>query len=154
MTPHTQTILAERDDGHSGDGLPGDCLRAAVASLLDLPVESVPHFAVYVDWFWAMRRWARERDGDFTYFPFPVPDQYAAGWESVQTWGREHQANVLLSGPSPRGPFWHVVVGNVDLQVIHDPHPSRAGLTEVRDAIVYCQPYEPAPATLALEAPR
>lgn len=152
MTPRTQTILAARPDGHSADGLPGNCIQAAVASLLDLELDQVPHFAVYVDWFAAMRRWARDRGGDFTYFPMPVPEQYCAAWESVASWGREHQAFVILSGPSPRGPFWHVVVGNVDLEVVHDPHPSRAGLSEVGDAIVYCEPYEPAPKTLELTA--
>lgn len=152
MIPHTQTILSEREDGHSAAGVPGNCLQTVVASMLELAIEEVPHFAVYVDWFAAMRRWARERDGDFTYFEFPVPEQYAAAWDEAVAWGREHQAHVLLSGPSPRGPFWHVVVGNVDLEVVHDPHPSRAGLLEVRDAIVYCAPYDPAPITLELSA--
>ena len=150
MTPHTQDLLAARPDGHTADGLPGNCLQAAVASLLDLDVDAVPHFAVYVNWFGAMRRWARTRDADFTYFPIPVPDQYAEAWAWYQDWGREHQAYVLLSGPSPRGPFWHVVVGNVDLETVHDPHPSRAGLLEVRDVIAYCQPFKPDPITLEL----
>lgn len=150
MIAQTQTLLAEREDGHTAAGLPGNCLQAAVASLLELDVDEVPHFAVYVDWFAAMRRWARERDGDFTYFEFPVLEQYTESWASVVAWGREHQAHVLLSGPSPRGPFWHVVVGNVDLEVVHDPHPSRAGLVEVRDAIVYVSPYDPPPLTREL----
>ena len=153
MIAQTQTLLAEREDGHTAAGLPGNCLQAAVASLLDLEVDQVPHFALYVDWFAAMRRWARDtREGDFTYFEFPVPEQYATAWESVVAWGREHDAHLLLSGPSPRGPFWHVVVGNVDLEVVHDPHPSRAGLVEVRDAIVYCAPYDPPPLTRELQA--
>lgn len=153
MTPRTQTITAERKDGHSAAGLPGNCLQAAVASLLDLELDEVPHFALFVDWFAAMRRWARERDGDFTYFPAPgTDDQYAEVWERVVEWGRGGDVYVILGGPSPRGPFGHVVVGNVDLEVVHDPHPSRAGLVEVEDAIVYCAPYDPAPVTLALEA--
>ena len=152
MTPRTQTIVAERADGHSAAGVPGNCLQAAVASLLDLELDQVPHFAVYVDWFAAMRRWARDREGDFTYFPLPVPEQYVDAWDRIVEWGRDHHAYVLLSGPSPRGPFWHIVVGNVDLEVVHDPHPSRAGLVEVRDAIVYIQPYDPAPVTLELTA--
>ena len=149
MTPHTQTIFAERDDGHSAAGVPGNCIQACVASLLDLELHEVPHFAVYVDWFAAMRRWARERGGDFTYYQFDQ-EQYAEAWERQVEWGREHWAHVILSGPSPRGPFWHVVVGNVDREVVHDPHPSRAGLLEVRDAIVYCAPYDPPPITREL----
>lgn len=151
MKPVTQTIFAARPDGHSTRGLPGNCAQACVASLLELDIEDVPHFAIYVDWFAAMRRWARDNhDGDFTYFPFPVPDVHAAAWERIQAWGREHHAHVILGGPSPRGPFGHVVVGTVDLDVVHDPHPSRAGLLEVEDAIVYCEPYDPPPITLAL----
>ena len=151
MTPITQTLFAEREDGHTAAGLPGNCLQAAVASLLEVDLDQVPHFALYRDWFAAMRRWARDtREGDFTYFSFPVEDRYAAGWQRVTEWGREHGSHILLSGPSPRGPFWHVVVGDVDLQITHDPHPSRAGLVEVRDAIVYCTPYDPAPITLEI----
>jgi hypothetical protein len=152
VTPRTQTILAERPDGHSAAGLPGNCLQTAVASLLELEVDQVPHFALYVDWFAAMRRWARDRGGDFTYFPFPVPEEHAEAWASCQRWGREHSAYVILGGPSPRGPFGHVVVGTVDLETVHDPHPSRAGITAVEDAILYCQPYDPPPVTLELTA--
>lgn len=150
MIPLTQTITAGRADGHSVDGLPGNCLQAAVASMLDLQLDQVPHFAVYADWFGAMRRWARERDGDFTYFEFPVLEQYQVGWDSVLAWGRQNNGHILLSGPSPRGPFWHVVCGDVDLHLVHDPHPSGDGLLEVRDAIVYCSPYDPPPITREL----
>lgn len=151
MIGRTQTILAGREDGHSAAGLPGNCLQAAVASLLDLELDQVPHFAVYVDWWGAMRRWARERGGDFTYFALP-PDKYADAWAQTVAWGREHNAYVILGGGSPRGPFMHVVVGTVDLEVVHDPHPSRAGLTYVDEAIVYCEPYNPPPVTLELLA--
>lgn len=73
MIAHTQTLLAEREDGHTADGLPGNCLQAAVASLLELEVAQVPHFALYVDWFAAMRRWARERDGETVKLGIVVP---------------------------------------------------------------------------------
>lgn len=153
MIAHTQALLAEREDGHTAAGIPGNCLQAAVASLLELPIDEVPHFAVYVDWFAAMRRWARERDGDFTYFPWPVPEEYSVGWASIRAWAGEHpEFRVLLGGPSPRGPFEHEVVGNVDLATVHDPHPSRAGLLEVSDVIVYCLPYDPPPLTRELAA--
>ncbi len=151
VTPIFQTLLAERPDGHTAAGLPGNCLQAAVASLLHLPLEEVPHFAVYVDWFAAMRRWARDRDGDFTYFPIPVPEEYSAAWSGIVAWADQHPAAcVLLGGPSPRGPFEHEVVGKIDLTTVHDPHPSRAGLLEVNDVIVYCQPYDPPPITREL----
>lgn len=152
MIPHTQTITAERPDGHNAAGIAGNCLQTAVASLLDLDVDEVPHFALYPDWFAAMRRWARGRGGDFTMFYVPMVTEYVDAWRSNSEFGRQNGLHALLSGPSPRGPFWHVVVGNVDLEVVHDPHPSRAGLTAVGDVILYCEPYDPPPVTLELEA--
>lgn len=46
MIPVTQTIFADplRGDGHNADGEPGDCLRACVASILELPLSAVPNF--------------------------------------------------------------------------------------------------------------
>ena len=45
MIPVHQTILAcpIRGDGHDADGRPGDCYRAAIASVLDLPIDEVPY---------------------------------------------------------------------------------------------------------------
>lgn len=40
MTPVDQTILHDPDAG-----LYGDCQRAVIASLLDLPIDSVPNFS-------------------------------------------------------------------------------------------------------------
>lgn len=151
MTPHTQTIMASRADGHTHAGMPGNCLQAAVASMLDLPLEGVPHFAIYADWWSAMRRWLREARGmDWAYVAFPVSGDQGDWWDRYAELGRENGWHVLLGGPSPRGPFSHVVVGNVDLELVHDPHPSRDGLVSVEDAIVLVGPYEPAPRTLEL----
>jgi len=143
---HTQTITAERPDGHNAEGIPGDCFRTAVASMLDLAIEDVPHFMVFADWWGAARRWARERGGDFAYLPIPVPEYGEEAWAVMQDWTRDHpDAKVILSGPSPRGPFWHAVVGDTHLETHHDPHPSRAGLLEVGEVTYYCQPYWPPP---------
>jgi hypothetical protein len=146
MRRHTQRILGDprRGDGRASDGTPGDCLRTATASMLDLPVDAVPHFALYREWWTAMRRWARSRGDDFTCL-VPVD-------------GAVHQfldgpGLLLASGPSPRGPFWHTVVVDEQLDLVHDPHPSRVGLTAVEDVLVYVdRPLFPAPYTLALTA--
>ena len=47
MIPVFQTILAdpERADGHNAEGIAGNCYQAALASVLELPLEQVPHFA-------------------------------------------------------------------------------------------------------------
>lgn len=87
MTPVTQRILAStaRGDGHNGLGIAGDCMRACLASLLDLPYDQVPHFVHYGDgrpiqeiqtddplidehgalWYRRCRRWMRARGHDF-----------------------------------------------------------------------------------------
>lgn len=102
----------------------GDCQRAVIASLLDLPISEVPHFL-------------QEANGEPSMF-----------WESIQTFCRKHGYVYLtvparsgfsfygddgdvfheISGPSPRGSgVFHAVVG-CNGNIVFDPHPSRAGL--------------------------
>lgn len=65
MTFVNSRILSSprRDDGHDDHGNPGDCLRAAVATVMDLPYEQVPHFAQVKSWWTWMRRWTRTEHG-------------------------------------------------------------------------------------------
>lgn len=102
----------------------GDCQRAVIASLLELPIAEVPHFL-------------QKADGD--------PDLY---WSGIQTFLREHgcayltadqhaiqhfyghEGNIYheISGPSPRGNgLYHAVVG-CNGRIVFDPHQSRDGL--------------------------
>ena len=104
MIPHTQTIFV-----NDPRGIPGDCMRTAVASLLDLPTEAVPHFAVFDDWFGAFTLWLKGR--------------------GLRIWGlREDDVDrpCLALGKSPRG-VEHIVVWGPD-GLMHDPHPSRSGI--------------------------
>lgn len=137
MTPHHQTILADpaRDDGHDANGRPGDCYRTAFACLLDLHPLEVPHFAETDEWWDATQAWAKSRGAQVIYLPLPIPGDWA-GWWAEQAPRLEH---VILGGPSPRGTFGHVVVGRPDLTVVHDPHPSGAGLAEVVELFVYLE---------------
>lgn len=105
-------------------GLIGDCQRAVIASLLELPIGEVPHFM-------------KDSNGDAANF-----------WERIQVFCRSHGYAYLviparsggaffgddgdvfheISGPSPRGNgITHAVVG-CNGQIVFDPHPSRAGL--------------------------
>lgn len=107
MIRHTQTIFV--DDPR---GIPGDCMRTAVASLLDLPTEAVPHFVLFYEpgaWFEVFGIWLRGRGLQIK----PVP---------ASNVDRE----CLALGMSPRG-VEHVVVWGPD-GLVHDPHPSRAGI--------------------------
>lgn len=143
-----QRILADpaRGDGHDTAGSPGDCLRTTVANLLHLPYEEVPHFAQHVGWWDCMRRWARSRGGDFVCV---APEDGVIRHLFVEP--PSPGDRFVACGPSPRGDFWHVVLVDRDLRLVHDPHPSDAGLLEVAEVFVYCPPYWPLPGQLLLE---
>lgn len=101
----------------------GNCLQAVIASLLELPLDEVPHFVQdHVD-----------------------TDGHRDWWESTLAFARSHGWNIhatlpvtdypgehmFVSGPSPRGVdgdgLWHVVIYR-DGEMVHDPHPDRTGL--------------------------
>lgn len=182
MTPVDQRILASttRDDGHNGLGMAGDCVRAAVASLLDLDYHQVPHFcnyptALHVNdgetddplteehgglWWRRLRRWLRDEHRlDAQIYEWEQPDNKTGRLElryisSDEPWS----GHVLLGGRSPRGDFAHQVVGyygwtdaGLYVRLEHDPHPSRAGLRTIEDVTILVNPYAPAPPTEAEE---
>jgi hypothetical protein len=128
-----QRIIADpgRGDGHDADGQPGDCLRAAVASLAGVDYDQVPHFAGAGESWWDdMCAWATGRGRKFVCVP--VVDgtiRQAFADPDVDRW-------VIGSGPSPRGPWQHVVIVDMDLRLVHDPHPSDAGLLSVDEVFV------------------
>jgi hypothetical protein len=105
----TQTHLA-------GDpsGIPGNCTQAAVASLLGLDLNEVPHFILIDAWLEYLVTWAALR-----------------GWTILRYNPDRPTAFGLASGPSERG-VRHMVV-MVDGEIAWDPHPSRAGLLRVTD---------------------
>ncbi|MCJ1709259.1 hypothetical protein [Microbacterium sp. VKM Ac-2923] len=107
MIPHTQTIFV-----NDPRGIPGDCMRTAVASLMDLPTEAVPHFVLFDApgaWFQVFTLWLRGRG--LTIRPMR---------------GEDVDQPCLAIGMSPRD-VEHVVVWGPN-GMIHDPHPSRDGI--------------------------
>jgi hypothetical protein len=104
VTPHTQTIFV-----NDPRGIPGDCMRTAVASLLDRPTEAVPHFVLFDDWFGAFSLWLAGEQLRIRPLPASSVDR-----------------ECLALGMSPRGVEHIVVWGPHGL--LHDPHPSRAGI--------------------------
>ena len=102
----------------------GNCFQAVIASLLELPLDEVPHFcedAVGPDWWKPFSLWCRSRGFS------PVELEIDAS-----TWRPEEGQICWLSGASPRNKDWsHGVVGvfkDGEYQITHDPHPSRDGL--------------------------
>lgn len=147
MTFPTQRYLAERPDGHTRDGMPGDCFRVCLAILLDVDVDLVPHVVMFGDsWWHETRRTVRSLRpgwdiGCYTPSPWPLylqPERMAPC-----------QRLVVATGPSPRGEFMHcVVIDAIDGTLVWDPHPSRDGLAgdiESIDALVPVYDPEPDP---------
>jgi hypothetical protein len=113
-------------------GVFGDCFRASLASLLELPASAVPHFM---------------EDGDpDNRFPFRVNNYlYSLGhclltipakdWDMPQWCDASGVAHIyhIISGPSPRFPgLFHSVVG-LNGAVVWDPHPDHTGLAGTQD---------------------
>jgi len=120
MRPVDQLVPHDPENGRWGD-----CMRACVASLLELPAEDVPHF---MDGGPSQSEFVRRLHG------FLVPrglwvmthDHFWLAHLLEQS----HVPEVyhIISGPSPRFPdCFHAVIGR-NGEVVFDPHPSRAGL--------------------------
>lgn len=114
MKPTKQTKLWQADGAHAGN-----CLAACLASLLEIPLWMVPPFDEMFGSFAT-----NQRVNDWL-------DQFA-NLEIVQTDG--HQIKLLpefyiASGESPRGVL-HAVIYSGGVMV-HDPHPSDAGIVRV-----------------------
>lgn len=107
--PVTQTII-ESDDSNR-EGPPGNCLQAAVASFLELDLDQVPHFVLHANWAHHLRVFAERRGFQLDCVK---PDRRLSG---------------VAIGPTVRGTH-HAVVWSKGVTV-WDPHPSRAGLSEV-----------------------
>lgn len=118
MTPVKQTILGRGPD----HGEPcGNCMQAAIATILDLPLEEVPHFLQsYEDIWWAnMQAWLATRGWQIVALPL---DYLAPGIVPI--------GYHLMHGRTCRDSD-HVVVAK-DGVMVFDPHPSDAGLTEIK----------------------
>lgn len=104
MTPHRQI--------HFGAGY-GSCFATAIASVLDMDLGAVPNFAAFGPgtWFDALLLWAKSAKVHVDRV-FPGDDM--------------PPGPVVAGGVGPRGPR-HCVVWQ-DGKMLHDPHPSDAGL--------------------------
>jgi hypothetical protein len=98
----------------------GNCLPACVASLLEVPLEQVPHFGAN-DWVEHLTKWLATRGY------YPIVCTLPTDWRPAGLY--------ILAGKSPRGDFLHAVIARGD-EIIHDPHPSRAGVLSRADATI------------------
>lgn len=126
MIPHTQTIVADpaRGDGNDADGRPGDCWKTCIASLLDVPLDEVPHFLELEGedgWWVGTQMFIKKHLGQ---------DTELRWWLSLEEVPKDIKVPgyLIAAGDSPRGDFQHAVIASVAGDTVHDPHPSRAGL--------------------------
>ena len=102
----------------------GDCQRAVIASLLELPISEVPHFLRDAsgnpsDYWDSLQGFLASRG--LAYMHVPACSGASFFGDGVDVY---HE----ISGPSPRGGgVMHAVVGRNGV-IVHDPHPSKAGL--------------------------
>lgn len=122
MTPLRQTRFY--DPTLPADQQRGNCLQAVLASLLDSPLDAVPHFVQdHVD-----------HDGDNN----PEWDWWhrMVAWLAERGWGMHHALplsdypgeHLAVSGPSPRGNGIHHITIYRDGDMVHDPHPDDTGI--------------------------
>jgi len=114
-------------------GVPGgNCLSACIASILQLGIEEVPYFMSDDingrEWITKLATWLVQ----FGLYPVVV----TGGMFTKLGFAGVH----ILQGPTVRGGT-HAVVG-VGNTVIHDPHPSRAGLLSISERTLLV-PYKP-----------
>lgn len=103
-------------------------MEACVASLLDCNIEDVPNLCeaekTERGYWLALEDWCKSRG--WMLFNMPINDGNAGAW-----WPKD--ALCIAGGQSPRGDFDHAIVWlcgrRVDKgRMIHDPHPSCAGI--------------------------
>ena len=111
------------DQTRFGEGQ-GNCLAAAIASVLEVGLEEIPDLnAGSLPQLVVLNEWLRSRGLQFTWLPWP-------------TYNGTYQDFYLVSGLSPRG-LSHAIVANHRGEMAHDPHPSRAGIGDPEECGVF-----------------
>jgi hypothetical protein len=141
MTPVFQTLF-----GGAYDEIPGNCWQAIIASLLDLPLEDVPHFMLHDDF--------QKSHDDFlltkgfinhTYLNNPlrlgvngcfiefqekvINSEGVNGFFSATVYSpRYFTPEGLCNYDKPMGA--HAVIIDKGFNIVHDPHPEYQGIKQ------------------------
>lgn len=123
MTPHLQRIRHNPTGGTYGD-----CYRTAIACLLDVDPEEVPH-ANGADYAPGqqdaeLRAWLAPQKLNLVSFAYAEPDLSTLLGSMALCCGPD--CNFILSGESTRG-VDHSLIANAS-GVVHDVHPDQGGL--------------------------
>jgi hypothetical protein len=102
----------------------GNCLQACLASIFELPLEEVPHFAAIEtdDWWEQCQAWCITHRG---VYPIFWPGQHTEGICGYH----------LIAGKTVNG-HDHVVVG-CNGQAVHDPIPDGFPMPEITGCILF-----------------
>lgn len=112
MIPVNQTIM------HT-ESTKGNCMAACVASMLEIDIATVPNFAESRYSERDLIEWLKQ-NFNLSYIEVQIND-------SFKNLVKNTDVHHLIIGASPRGPFYHAVVGRAG-EIVHDPHPSKSGL--------------------------
>lgn len=116
MIPITQTVLHD-----PANGLHGNCLSAVLASLLHLPIDSIPVFSDSDRWVKELNAWLRPHGLAYLWFQ---DQDFRRTLDAFGIEGLHHE----ISGKTMRfSDVSHACVAE-DGRLIFDPHPSRDGL--------------------------
>ena len=98
MIPVYQTAFGGPDSP-----TPGDCFRACVASILELPIDEVPHFCAAEEWIPPLQAWFRERG----WMPLLVAGDIGCWLLDAYhvAAGPGAHDSLLEAGDQPRGPL-------------------------------------------------
>lgn len=124
-------------------GTHGDCCRACVATILQIDPATLPHPIKDGGWNTAFHKALREMGYALRTVDYDRRLSPDAMIRDVNWGGYEVPRIVMAAGMSPRGVRHAVVYDRFAERVVHDPHPSRAGLVEI-EAFDYIAPF-PAP---------
>ena len=112
----------------------GNCFAACIASIFEVSLQEVlddSQIEAGGPWWIAWKTWLEQSGYGLIHLNNDPP-----------AWFFPIKGYVILSGKSPRGDFEHSVVA-LDGKMVHDPHPSRAGIESVIDWVVL-YPRDPA----------
>lgn len=106
----------------------GDCWRASVASVLELPIEKVPHFGDLPHreaWHEYIKFLGKNGYGLYSY--------YVEAGEKHPVMLKDECEYYFMIGTSPRDVnLTHQCVGHKG-KLVHDPHPDKSGLKSLRN---------------------
>jgi len=112
MKPVKQTLFGPKE---------GNCFAACIASLLELPLEAVPNFCLYDDWYHRVNKFLAPMG--LCYIEMAI-DSRGLYYSLIDS-----NTYYVLCGKSPNYDCLHAVVAQ-GTEIVHDPNPSNKGLLD------------------------